>query len=198
MKTYLKISVILASIALVCALILAGLNMLTSPVIAKNNEQKEIETIQKIYEDYNSEKSKNVALDGLNSAITKKIIAKDESDNLLGTLYIVTGKNAYGTITLMVAISDENTVEQVEFLENGQSFAGTVKTHVKTSYHSSKESVYELNPYKSGEAVEVGSLTKEEVNNEDIVDVNCGATFGAKLVRELVNIALDDAMKGGN
>ena len=193
MKNYLRISVILGAIALVCAAILAALNMLTSPVIAKNDEKKETETIQAIYSNYDSEKSTVESLDGLNDSITKKIIAKDSSDKVLGTLYTVTGKNAYGTITLMVAISTNNTVYQVEFLENGQSFASTVNSHVKSNYHSSKEEAYELNPYSDGNQVEVGELTQDDVKN---VNVKCGATYGATLVKDLVNIALADA-KGG-
>lgn len=193
MKNYLRISVILGAIALVCAAILAALNMLTSPVIEKNDEKKETETIQAIYSNYDSEKSTVESLDGLNDSITKKIIAKDSSDKVLGTLYTVTGKNAYGTITLMVAISTNNTVYQVEFLENGQSFASTVNSHVKSNYHSSKEEVYELNPYSDGNQVEVGELTQDDVKN---VNVKCGATYGATLVKDLVNIALADA-KGG-
>ena len=94
----------------------------------------------------------------------------------------------------MVAISENNSVHQVEFLENGQSFASTVKSHVKSSYNSSKEDVYELNPYSSKEEINIGDLTQDDV---DDIDVKCGATFGATLVKELVNIALSDA-KGGN
>lgn len=193
MKGYFKISAILGAIALVCAAILAALNMLTSPIIAKNDEEKETKTIQAIYSDYDSGKSNIESLDGLDSRITKKVTAKDSSDKVLGTLYTVSGKNAYGIITLMVAISTNNTVYQVEFLENGQSFAGTVNSHVKSSYSSSKEEVYELNPYSKDEAAEVGELTEAEVND---IDVKCGATYGATLVKELVNVALADA-KGG-
>ena len=175
MKGYFKISLVLASIALVCAAILAALNMLTSPIIEKNDKKKETETIQ------------------ANSAITKKIIAKDSSAKVLGTLYTVTGKNAYGTITLMVAIAENKTVYQVEFLENGQSFASTVKSHVKSSYPSSEDKVYELNPYSDNEAAKVDPLSGDDVNG---IDVKCGATYGATLVKDLVNIALADA-KGG-
>ena len=191
MKGYLKISVVLAAIALVCAAILAGLNMVTSPIIAKNDEAKETKTIQAIYDNYDSSKSETKTYEG---AITKKIYAKNSDGEALGTVYIVTGKNAYGTITLMVAIAPNNTVHQVEFLENGQSFAGTVKTHVKSNYNSSKEEVYELNPYSNGDQKSISDLTEAEVNS---IDVKCGATYGATLVKDLVNIALTDA-KGGN
>ena len=194
MKNYVRISVILGSIALVCAIILAGLNMLTSPVIAQNDAKKETETIQAIYSAYDSEKSQDVTNTVNNSSITKKIIAKNSAGEVLGTLYIVSGKNAYGVITLMVAIAPNNSVHQVEFLENGQSFAGTVNSHVKSNYNSSKEEVYELNPYSSKEDVTIGDLSESAVS---AIDVKCGATFGATLVKELVSIAHNDA-KGGN
>ena len=193
MKGYFKISLVLASIALVCAAILAALNMLTSPIIEKNDKKKETETIQAIYETYDESKSEVASTDGANSAITKKIIAKDSSAKVLGTLYTVTGKNAYGTITLMVAIAENKTVYQVEFLENGQSFASTVKSHVKSSYPSSEDKVYELNPYSDNETAKVDPLSGDDVNG---IDVKCGATYGATLVKDLVNIALADA-KGG-
>ena len=190
MKGYLKISAILASIALVCAAILAALNMLTSSVIAKNDEKKETETIQAIYDSYDNSKSEIKTFD--EGTITKKIYAKDSSGKELGTIYIVTGKNAYGVITLMVAIAPNKTVHQVEFLENGQSFAGTVNSHVKSNYNSSKEEVYELNPYSDNEEIEIGDLTSDELG---AINVKCGATFGATLVKELVTAALDDATR---
>ena len=192
MKNYFKISIVLATIALVCAAILAGLNMLTSPVIAKNDADKKAETIKSIYTDYDAASSEAITA-GLASGITEKIIAKSSDGTVLGTLYTVTGKNAYGVITLMVAIATNNTVHQVEFLENGQSFASTVKSHVKTNYNSSKEEVFELNPYSNKAEVNIADLTGDEVDN---IDVKCGATYGATLVKQLVNLALSDA-KGG-
>ena len=48
MKKYLKISIILGSIALICAAILAALNLVTSPIIAKNSEKTMKDTIKTI------------------------------------------------------------------------------------------------------------------------------------------------------
>jgi hypothetical protein len=200
MKNYFRISAILGAITLVCAVILALMNMLTSPIIAKNNDKTKLETIQKIYEDYDSEKSKDyeeseIESLGLDGQVVDVIRVNNSNGELKGYVFTVSGKNAYGTITLMVAISKDtngnNVVHQVEFLENGQSFASTVDDHVRSSYHTSDKNALVLDPYSSDDSVAVGDLTLDQVKND--VKVECGATYGAKLVRSLVEAALQSA-----
>lgn len=180
-----KIASILGGIALVCALLIALVNMLTSNTIASNNEKKELETIQAIFEDYDKDKSE--VLKANDSLIEKKIKASNSKGEVLGYLYTVSGKNAYGSISLMVAIKN-NTVYQVEFLENNQSFASTVYDYLKSSYPSSADTAVHVGAY-SEQAINVGSLSKNEVEN---MDVSCGATYGATLIKNLVLAALND------
>jgi len=184
---YFKISSILAAIALVCALVLAAMDMLTSPIVAKNNEKTEYDTIVSIFKDYDKDKSNkiDVPADGIIKSLIK---AKDASGKDLGYIYTVEGKNAYGNIKLMVAIKDGKVI-QVEFLENGQSFASTVDAHVQASYPSSEKKSIEVGFVSDKNKFE-GTLSKADV---DKIDVACGATYGAKLVKELVNEALKDA-----
>ncbi len=189
---YLKISSILAAIALICAVLIAAMDMLTSPVIAKNDEQTEYDTIVSIFNSYDSSNSEEVSGPYSSDYIEKIIIARDNNKNDLGKVYTVSGKNAYGTIKLMVAIKD-NQVYQVEFLENGQSFASTVEGHVTSNYPSSEKDSIEI-WFKSDSSSYAGTLNNDELAN---IDVSCGATYGAKLVKELVTAALNDA-KGGN
>lgn len=190
MKKNIIIASILGGIALVCAALIACVNMFTSDMIAKNNAKTELETCQAIFSEYDADKSEEKEVSG--DTIIKKVLAKDASGNELGYLYTVTGKNSYGVITLMVAIKD-NTVYQVEFLENGQSFASTVVSHVKENYPSSKDEV--IYPFiKPADTPTVGALDEASVSGIDTV---CGATYGAVLVKDLVNTALADA-KGGN
>lgn len=190
MKKNLLISAILGGISLVCALLIASFNMITSGIIADNAAKNELATCQAIYSEYDAEKSELIDVE--NESIVKKILAKDSDGNELGYLYTVTGKNSYGAITLMVAIK-ENKVLQVEFLENGQSYASTVATHVKENYPSSKDEV--IYPFiKPEETPVVGELGAQEIEG---IDTKCGATFGAALVKDLINVALADA-KGGN
>ena len=186
MKKNFIISGILGAIALICALCIAGVNMFTSKIISDNAAKTELETCKSIFSDYDADKS--TELESENSSITKKVLAKDASGKELGYLYTVTGKNSYGAITLMVAIKD-NKVYQVEFLENGQSFASTVDSHVKGNYPSSKDDV--IYPFiKPAETPEVDALGNQELNG---IDTACGATYGANLVKELVSVALNDA-----
>ena len=182
---YFKISAVLAAIALVCSVIIASINLLTSPVIARNEKQTELQTIQKIFTDYDEDKSSTV-LD-VNESITKKILAADKDGKALGNVYIVTGKNSYGKITLMVAIKDGSLL-QVEFITNEQSYSSTVDAHLSANYPSSDKSSIQIG-FAPKASDKVGTLTEENVEN---VDVKCGATFGAKLVKELIQKAFED------
>lgn len=190
MKNYLKIASVLSLIALVCALIIASVYMLTTPLIEANAIKAELEVRQAIFPAYDLEKSEEIEVD--NDNILSKILAKDAEGNELGYLYTVSQTNEYGNITLMVAIDSADNVLQVEFLKNEQSFGSTVAQHVKENYPSSKENVIYIG-IKPEETVTVGALTEADV---DAIDTKCGATFGAEMVKNLVKVALEDA-KGG-
>ena len=87
---------------------------------------------------------------------------------------------------------DEPAGASFEFLENGQSYASTVESHVKDNYPSSKDDV--IYPFiKPEESPSIGSIDKDTVNG---IDTSCGATYGANLVKELVQYALNDALGG--
>lgn len=190
MKNYLKIASVLSLIALVCALIIASVYMLTAPLIASNSAKAELEVRQAIFPAYDLEESEEIEVEHAN--ILSKILAKDSEGKDLGYLYTVSQSNEYGNITLMVAIDVKGNVLQVEFLKNEQSFGSTVAQHVKENYPSSKDNVIYIG-IQPEEAVTVGSLTAEDVNS---IDTKCGATFGADMVKNLVKVALEDA-KGG-
>lgn len=185
MMKYFKVSLVLALIAMVCAAIIASINMATSPIIAKNKEQTEQQTIQKIFKDYNNELSEEIPVE--NEAINKKILARDKDGNNLGYVYNVSGKNAYGAIVLMVAFKDD-LLYQVEFITNEQSFASTVESHMRSTYPSSEKSSIEIG-FTPDASASVQPLDLEDVEG---VDVACGATYGATLIKELIKIAYAD------
>ena len=191
MKNYLKIASVLSLIALVCALIIASVYLLTQPMIKANQINAELETRQAIFPAYDLEKSVELEVD--DPAILSKILAKDSNGTELGYLYTVSQTNSYGNITLMVAIDNNGNVLQVEILRNEQSFGSTVAQHVKENYPSSKDNVIYIG-IKPEELTPVGSLSEADVDN---IDTSCGATYGANTVKELIKIALQDA-KGGN
>ena len=170
---YLKTALVLCLIALFCSAAIAGVNMLTEQTIIDNANAAKEETIKSIFADYDKVASGDpLSLEGRDSAIVEVILAKNSANEDLGYLYTATGKNAYGPITIMVAIVND-TVYQVEFLENGQSYSKQVETHVDSSYNA--------------------GLTLEDITN---INVFCDATYGAKTVKELVTIAFND-LNGG-
>lgn len=173
MKKNIIIALVLMCIAGLSGLAISSVNKLTAPIIEENATKKERELCVSIFTAYDEEKSEVVDSGFSDPAINKKIVAKDNNGNTLGYIYSVSGKNAYGNIALLVGISQELKLVSVEFLENGQSFASEVVNHVNDSYSSG-------------------------IDQNDVLDIDtsCGATFGAKTVQELVNIAFKD-LKGG-
>ena len=188
---YAKIASVLGAISLFCALIISLFNLLTSPIIKDNNKAKEEETYKELYSEYDSKNSKEIEdLKGVSSDIIKIMEIHDSSDNILGFVYTVEGKNAYGGITLMVAIEEGPVCKQVAFLTNTESFASKVADHVRNNYPQSESDSITISPYEKEESKDIDALSQDDVS---LIDVKCGATYGATLVKNLVQSALDDA-----
>lgn len=188
MKRYAYVSLVLGAIALICALLIAGFYMMTNPFVKMNEENKVRDTYTKIYSEYYS--SEDVGfIEDEKGYIKKKDIAYDKDGNVLGYIYTTSGKNSYGEVSLMIGIKDEKVVD-VEFLVNTESFASTVNSYVKSNYPSSSDSVIILNPYQGNEEIYVDSLSMDEL---DMIDTKCGATFGATLVKSMVLAAITEA-----
>lgn len=167
--TFKKVFVIAFTLMLVSALsgaLIVCLNMVTEPIIAENEVNKENKLLEEVYPGATFKK-----IDYSNDTILS-ISQAFKDDKYLGRVYKVTGKNAYGSITLLVGINLDGTLENVVFMENGESFASTVYDHTDASYTKGMEA-----------------------NDVENVDVKCGATYGAKLVKELIQAALDDASR---
>ncbi len=74
------------------------------------------------------------------------------------------GKNAYGAISMLVGVEDGN-LGQFILLEDTQTFASTLEDNY-------------VSVYNAGE--------------REYSDVSCGATYGAKLIRDMASEALED------
>ena len=166
---YFKTAIVLCIICGLCAVLIAFINYLTAPIIEKNKIEAQNKACSEIYPNSQYEE---VGLDGANDAIEKKWHATGNGTE--GYIYSLSGRNAYGTISLLVGINLDGSVEKVVLTTNTQSFASKVKNHVKSTYNN-------------GPVADLAS-----------VDTTCGATFGATLVKELIQIALDDYLGGNN
>lgn len=164
-KKILKCGLVLFAIAGISSTLVSVVNHFASQVIAKNNKEKEEKLLREIYPsgDISSPISVNI------NHIEKywEISNKEQ-----GRIYKCSGKNAYGSITLLVGISSEFKLGRMSFLDLNQSYAQTLKDNYITPYMNSS-------------------------NKEVALDnVSCGATFGAKLIQEMVLEAVANYKEG--
>lgn len=161
--SYLKIGFILAVITAVCGIMIALLNEVTAPIIEENSYKKEQETLSLIYADA---EFKKWDIEIKDEAI-EKIYSAYVDGKRVGDVYIVSGKNAYGKIQLMIGLND-GYVSSIVMTANTQSFGKLVDKYV--------------------EGLNEQTITNVNISN---IDVKCGATYGAKLVRSLIETALE-------
>ena len=160
-KTVFIIAITLMLVSGISGALIVCLNHFTEPIIEENNKRIEQEKLAQIYQDATFTKVENVSgVDVLYEA--------HQNNELVGYVYKVSGKNAYGAISLLVGINPDGLIKRSVMLENTESFATEVNNHFASSYHE--------------------DMSLAEV---DSVDVKCGATYGAKLVKELINQALN-------
>ena len=169
-KKYLITAITLGLIATGSALLIAGANMITRDKIAANEQKKINEGLASIYD---------VKVDSLNSNLVELpkdkeftyvsgsyYEVKNESNEPLGYAFKTNGSNSYGKISLIVGFNKDYVYRGLSVVTNEQSFASTLNKKY-------------LDPLMEG--------------NHDLEDVSCGATYGAKLVRDMVKDATSAA-----
>ena len=90
-------------------------------------------------------------------------MVKNNENESLGYAFKTTGSNMYGKISLLAG-----------YAENNHGFIGLYLTVNEQTYASTLEDNY------------ITQLNKGKI---DVDDVECGATYGAKLVRDMINEA---------
>lgn len=164
-KKVITCGLVLFAIAGISSCLVSVVNHFTSSVISKNANEKENASLREIYP--TGDISSPIEVNG--EHVEKYWIVTNENS---GRIYKCSGKNAYGSITLLVGISSSYSLGRMSFLELNQSYAQTLKDNYIANYDSSSN--------------------KEEALNS----VNCGATFGAKLIKSLVDEAKSHYMEG--
>lgn len=155
-KHYVIVSLTLGLIAAASALLIAGTNLLTKDRIAKNEQKKINDSISFIFGAEASIKSESEITDESYKYVN--YVYEVASDKELGYVFRTTGSNMYGKITLVIGFDLNDNFVSMKSIVNEQTFTKEVENYI--------------------EGVDDQTIT--------INDVNCGATFGAKLVREMV------------
>ncbi len=158
-----KIALILGLIAGLSGLLIATVNHVTKDIIAENELAEKNKLVEEFFETVDKDKVEWVDVDNYNS-IDNKTIVKDANGNELGVIYVASGTNSYGDISLVVAIDNEDKVIGVKYLALNQTpgFGDKVNT----------------DEYK-------GKYVGLNANNIN-VDAVSGATYSSNLVSKLV------------
>lgn len=166
MKKYILTGVTLGLIAASGALLIAGTNMITRDTIAEN-EQKSINNgIVTIYGENCVADEYALSEETTYTYITKcyKVRFKEDEYSFQGYAFRTDGSNNYGKISLLIGFGNNQSYVGLSVIANEQSFASTLKKDYL-------------------DVIKDGSKTIDDV------DVSCGATYGAKLVRAMVEEA---------
>ena len=178
MNKYLKVSLTLATIASGSALLIGLMNLATANTIKANKDNKIKNGISSLCPGYyiskqitfvdtkEGEYGYKPEYDGNKYPHLKnayhceirpelRITVPDEDEDKY--VYSTTGKNAYGQVDLLILIGNGE-VEKMFVVTNTESYGPTLEDNYINKYNN-------------------GYLT-------DLADVSCGATYGAKLVKE--------------
>ena len=173
-KHYIITSITLGAIGAVSAGLIGVVNLITRDRIAQNEVEKINKGIVTIFgQEATNIAEKDVsnldfssAFSGISNdfqvTFSNSYEIKNVNETTLGYALRATGSNMYGKISLIIGV------------ENSFKFKGLYEIVNEQTYASTLEDKY-LTPLNEG---------TKSVDNED--DVKCGATYGAKLTREMV------------
>lgn len=172
LKKYLVVSLTLGSITGGSALLIGLTNTITADRIVENAVKKENNGLKNVFTDIDGnvvegQKFNSVELNADTSyTYVQKIwnvLASDDSS--LGTIYKTSGKNAYGSVTLLLGFDTKKSFKKMVVLENTETYGSTLDEKY-------------IKPLNAGEI--------------ELADTTCGATFGAKLIKAMVEEAKSD------
>lgn len=164
-KHYIITALTLGLIGAGSALLVGGANLLTKDRILENEKKKVEQGIATIFGESSSvqkEQSKDDA--GLTEyRYVQTIYTINQEATEIGYAIRTTGSNLYGKISLIIGYS-----------KSSKAFAGLTIVSNEQTYASTLVENY-IDPLNAGQ--------------RDLDDVKCGATYGAKLVHDMVNEA---------
>jgi len=167
-KHYIITAVTLGAIAAASGVLIGATNLITKGQIEQNEINKVKQGIAEIFKKEDL-KYQGFELNeaGLNEEDYKYVnylyVVKDANDNDIGCVFKTSGSNMYGKISLIVGYdATSQDFVNLSVVTNEQTYASTLVENY-------------INPLQEGE--------------REVDDVTCGATYGAKLIRDMVHDA---------
>ena len=169
-KKYVLTAVTLGLIAMTSGLLIGATNLVTAERIDKNNKLKIENGIKEVLKTSDNPyiyEMDNGSLDGY-KYLDKcyGVQAYKDTPSFVGVAFLTSGSNMYGKVSLIIGFGADQSFKGVYFVTNEQTYASTLVENY-------------IDPLN------------ESPTNENIEDVKCGATYGATLVKDMINEAKD-------
>ena len=167
LKKYIKVSLTLGLIAGGSALLIGLTNSITATKIIQNDATKEANGLKSVFSD-DSQTFDTIDVSADTYEYISKIWSVKSNSKDLGFVYKTSGKNSFGEVSLLLGFDTNKTFVNMVVLTNTETYGSTLEENY-------------IDP--------VNSSTRE------FTDVSCGATYGAKLVRDMYLEAKADVEK---
>ena len=159
-KHYLYVGAILAGIGILSAAIIVGTNFITKERIKQNEIAAKEKAMGEVFPDASF--GEEVPIENVEYLVSYTDASKDNTS--IGSVYYTSGRNLYGSISMMVGIYENGSIGHISLVENTESYASTIEDNYVIPYN--------LDP-----------------SEEKLDDVKCGATYGAKLIKNMATAA---------
>ena len=161
-KKYIITAVTLGVIAMCAGALIGATDLITRDKIAENEVKKINEGFADVFGDGANGKEDEAFEEKNYTYLKAKYDIYDANGNEIGSAYRTLGSNSYGKISLIIGFSSDKSYKGLSVVINEQSFATTLEDNY-------------LVPLGKGE--------------REIEDVKCGATYGATIVKNMIDEA---------
>ena len=169
LKKYLKVSLTLGLIAGCSSLLIGMTNFVTKDRIIENAKKREEDGLKKVFASITKEeevKFEEKTIEKEFAYIQNIWTTTLASGSEVGTIYKTSGKNAYGSVTLLIGFEKgKSTLYQMITLENTETYGAKLQDNY---------------------------IDEVNTGDREFSSVSCGATYGAKLCRAMVEECIED------
>ena len=155
----------LAGLCGVLALAIAGADLLTAGRIAENKVKKENDGLKSLLEPGAKVSEATEISDDDYPSLKKYWTVERPNEDLPSRIYAASDKNGYGQVSLLIALYGDFSLGNVAVLENTESYGQTLQDGY------------------------LDKIARSEDKDKAFTEVKCGATYGAKMCRDMIEAA---------
>lgn len=158
-KPLLHYTFVLTVVAIVCGLVIGGVNAFTAPIIEQNIIEARQSAYRAVFPTAFSFNELEI-LPNDPTAILNKVEALDENDEVIGYIYEAEGQNKYGTMRVVAALDFNGKIESAQFTIVEQTFKP--KTEAALQEYVGKQIDSD---FMSGSSIKITTSTLQEIMN---------------------------------